>query len=63
VVSNLGKKPKGCRRPRPSRKRTVGELCHAMLHCRLSRDQVVAADEALPTVQSLFWYQRFTDNY
>jgi hypothetical protein len=67
VVSNEGEKPKGRRRPRPSRKRTVAALHQAMLHRGQSGDQVVSADEhfeeAVPTVRTLAWYQRFTDNY
>ena len=67
VVSNEGEKPKGRRRPRPSRKRTVAALRQAMLHRGQSGDQVVSADEhfeeAVPTVRTLAWYQRFTDNY
>jgi hypothetical protein len=69
VVSTTEQKVR--KRPqRPSRKR---QAAAAALRNALARrgnnkpDQTVAADEiietAVPTVRSLAWYQRFTDNY
>jgi len=75
VVEN-GDKKKGRRQQRPSRKRqaAVAALRSALIRRGQSQsssgaDQAVAADEhfeletAVPTVRSLAWYQRFTDNY
>ena len=74
--SPVREEKKGRRRQRPSRKRqaAVAALRSALIRRGQSQsssgaDQAVAADEhfeleaAVPTVRSLAWYQRFTDNY